>query len=127
MRFGIIGGGLMGKELASALGRWFALSGVPHAEVVAVCDLAGPAREWFGRVPTVRLLTDDHRELLADEGVDAVYVAVPHNLHERIYTDVVESGKDLLAEKPFGMDMGAAERIFALTAQRSTFTRVSSE
>ena len=29
-----------------------------------------------------------------------VYVAVPHNLHETIYLDVLKAGKDLLAEKP---------------------------
>ena len=39
-RVGVIGGGLMGREVASAFGRWFVLNGYPvKAELVAVCDL----------------------------------------------------------------------------------------
>ena len=98
MRVGIIGGGLMGREAASCFGRWFALTDVPvRAELVAVCDLREDLLEWF-QVPTVQLRTTDHSELLAREDVDAVYVAVPHHLHEKIYCDVLAAGKDLLAE-----------------------------
>ncbi len=125
MRLGIVGGGLMGKELASALGRWFALDPSPgEARLVAVCDVAEGARDWFRRVPGVEGFYADHRELLASD-VDAVYVAVPHSLHERLYLDVLRAGKDLLAEKPFGIDLAAAERIAA--AAEGRFVRVSSE
>ncbi len=113
VKIGIIGGGLMGRELASALGRWFVLENFPvAAELTAVCDLAEKQREWFRRVPTVKLLTADHRELLASPDVDVVYVAVPHNLHEALYLDVLNAGKDLLAEKPFGIDLkgGGSDR-----------------
>lgn len=115
----------MGREAASALGRWFALHDVPPAELVAVCDLSEPAREWFRRVPTVRQITDDYRELVANPEVDAVYVAVPHHLHEELYSAVLEAGKDLFAEKPFGIDLPAAERIVAKA--RGRFVRCSSE
>ena len=48
VRVGIIGGGLMGREVASALARWFVLEDFPvRAELVAVCDLSDKAREWF--------------------------------------------------------------------------------
>ena len=74
----------MGREVASAFGRWFVLTGYPvKAELVAVCDLVEKQREWFRQVPTVRLITSDHHELLASPEVDVVYVAVPHNLHEQ--------------------------------------------
>ena len=47
-RIGIIGGGLMGREVAGALSRWFVLKDYPvPAELVAVCDLAEAQREWF--------------------------------------------------------------------------------
>ncbi len=128
MRVGIIGGGLMGREAASAYARWFVLEDFPvRAELVAVCDLQPALLEWFERVPTVRLRTPDYRELLASVEVDVVYVAVPHNLHERIYLDVLEAGKDLLAEKPFGIDLGAARRIRDAAAKSGRFVRCSSE
>jgi predicted dehydrogenase len=129
VRVGLVGGGLMGRELAAAIGRWPALEDHPvRPELVAVCDKSPAALAWFERIDSVRLRTSDHGELLADEDVDVVYVAVPHHLHERLYVDAIEAGKDLLAEKPFGIDLGAAERIVrALAKKPEVFVRCSSE
>jgi predicted dehydrogenase len=127
-RIGIIGGGLMGREVASALSRWFVLENFPvHAELTAVCDLAEKQREWFRRIPSVKLLTADYHELLASPDVDVVYVAVPHNMHEKIYLDVLKAGKDLLAEKPFGIDLKAARAIADAAKSSGRFVRCSSE
>jgi predicted dehydrogenase len=128
VRIGIIGGGLMGREVASALARWFVLENFPvHAELTAVCDLAEKQREWFRRIPSVKLLTADYHELLASPDVDVVYVAVPHNMHETIYLDVLKAGKDLLAEKPFGIDLKAARAIADAAKSSGRFVRCSSE
>ncbi len=128
VKIGIIGGGLMGREVASALGRWFVLENYPvAAELVAVCDLAEKQRDWFRRVPTVKLVTADHRELLHSPEVDVVYVAVPHHLHESLYLDVLGAGKDLLAEKPFGIDLKAALAISTAAKTSGRFVRCSSE
>lgn len=128
VKVGIIGGGLMGREVASALARWFVLDAFPvKAELTAVCDLAEKQREWFRQVPTVRLLTPDHHELLSHSDVDVVYVAVPHHLHEAIYLDVLKAGKDLLAEKPFGIDLDAARKVAEAAKTSGRFVRCSSE
>ncbi len=125
---GVIGGGLMGREVASAFGRWFAITESNARPCLrAVADLDAGALEWFRQVPGVSLLTTDYREVLADEGIDVVYVAVPHNLHEQIYLDVLAAGKDLLAEKPFGIDLVAAERIVSAVDSSGRFVRCSSE
>jgi predicted dehydrogenase len=52
---------------------------------------------------------------------------VPHDLHEAIYLDALRAGKDLFAEKPFGVDLAAARRIRAEAAGLGRFVRVSSE
>ncbi len=128
MRVGIIGGGLMGREAASAFGRWFVLENFPvKAELVAVCDLQDKLLDWFRQVPTVKLLTKDHHELLRSADVDVVYVAVPHHLHAPIYLDVLAAGKDLLAEKPFGIDLAGARRIRDAASTSGRFVRCSSE
>lgn len=128
VRVGIIGGGLMGREVASALSRWFVLSDFPvQAELVAVCDLVEKQREWFRRIPSVKLLTSDYHELLKSPDVDVVYVAVPHHLHESIYLDVLKAGKDLFAEKPFGIDLKAARTIAEAAKSSGRFVRCSSE
>jgi predicted dehydrogenase len=128
VKIGIIGGGLMGRELASALARWFALTDPPvDARLVAVADLSEPAREWFRKIPTVTQITASAQELIANPDVDIVYVAVPHQLHQQIYLQVIEGGKDLLAEKPFGIDLPAAEQISAAASRAKRFVRCSSE
>lgn len=128
VRVGIIGGGLMGREVASALGRWFVLENYPlKAELTAVCDLGGKQREWFRKIPSVQVVTADYRELLASRETDLVYVAVPHDQHERIYIDTLKAGKDLLAEKPFGLDLTAARAIARTAKESGRFVRCSSE
>jgi len=118
----------MGREAASAFGRWFSLEQFPvKVELAAVCDVQPSVLEWFGQVPTVRLRTQKHTELLASPEIDVVYVAVPHNLHEAMYLDVIRAGKDLLAEKPFGVDLASARRIRDEAKRLGRFVRVSSE
>lgn len=117
----------MGREVASAIGRWFALLDFPvPVQLTAVCDVQEKVRDWFRQIPTVTLLTADYHELLKSD-VDFVYVAVPHHLHEGIYLDVLRAGKDLLAEKPFGIDLAAARRIAEEATKLGRFVRCSSE
>jgi len=128
VRLGIIGAGLMGRELAAVCGRWDLLVDHPvQPRVVAVADPAPAAREWFTRVSSVETLTDDWRHLVADDSLDALYIAVPHHLHEEIYVAAAEAGRDFLAEKPFGIDRGAGERIVSAIDSGDSFVRVSSE
>lgn len=126
---GLVGGGLMGRELAAAVGRWDALTDHPvRPRLTAVCDASQEALRWFDRIDTVRLRTTDHREVLADDRVEVVYLAVPHSLHERLYLDTIDAGKDFLGEKPFGIDLAAGRRIVeGLAARPDVFARCSSE
>ncbi len=125
----IVGGGLMGREIAAAIQRWPALIDHPvRPRLTAVCDINPSALEWFRDIDTVTTLVTDYRELLADDSIDVIYVAVRHDLHEQMYTDVINSGKGLLAEKPFGIDSAAADAILAaISAHPESFVRCSSE
>lgn len=130
IRFGLIGLGLMGREFASAAARWMHLEDLGVRPVIAaVCDPDERARRWFeANVPTVEGLYADHLEMLDKADIDAVYCAVPHHLHERVYRDVIAAGKHLLGEKPFGIDKAANDRINEAIAQRpDLLVRCSSE
>jgi len=128
VRIGIIGGGLMGRELAAICGRWLHLVDHPvRPSVVAVADLNPAALDWFRQVPTIETLTESWQELVEDDSLDVLYIAVPHNLHEQIYTAAAAAGRDFLAEKPFGIDLDAAERIADAISDADVFVRVSSE
>lgn len=130
IRFGIIGCGLMGREFASAAARWLHLSDMrARPEIVAVCDTNPALTQWFiDHVPSVAQVTTDYRELLANPDVNAVYCAVPHNLHQQVYCDSLDAGKHLFGEKPFGMDRAQNLAISAKIAQHPELVvRCSSE
>ena len=128
VRIGVVGCGLMGRELAAVCGRWSQLVDHPAApEVVAVADPDPAAREWFRRVSSVETFADDWRPLVDDDSIDVLYLAVPHNLHEELYLAAAQAGRDFLGEKPFGIDLAAGQRIVTAVQQSSSFVRVSSE
>ena len=128
VKVGIIGCGLMGKETASAFSRWFMLKDSPVLpQIVAVSDLDPKALDWFRQVPGVVKFATDYREILNSIDVDVVYVAVPHDLHHQIYSDVMAAGKDLFAEKPFGIDQASARDLLAQCKTSGRFVRCSSE
>lgn len=127
VRIGVVGGGLMGRELLAQTRRWSALLDHPaRPEVVAVADPADAVQQWWRQVG-VAVVTDDYRRLLDDASIDVLYIAVPHHLHEQVYLDTVAAGKDFLGEKPFGIDLAAAQRVVAAVEGSSCFVRVSSE
>jgi len=129
VRVGVVGGGLMGREFASAAARWIHLADIGvRPELAVVCDPDSEALAWFDRVAPRPRLVSDYRELLADETVEVVYCAVPHHLHDEIYVAALEAGKHLLGEKPFGIDLAANAAISsAAAAQRELLVRCSSE
>lgn len=120
----------MGREFASSAARWLHLNDTAaKPEIVAVCDLNPELTGWFLKnVPSVSQATDDYRALLATEELEAVYCAVPHNLHDQIYPDILSAGKHLLGEKPFGIDAYANARIqTAIDSHPDLLVRCSSE
>lgn len=113
LKMAIIGGGLMGKEIVSGAKRWCHLKrDIPQPEIVGVATQTVQSLKWFqDNVEQLQWATTDYRELLEKEEIDGVYCAVPHHLHQQIYTDIIASGKHLLGEKPFGIDLHAAQEI----------------
>ncbi|MBT3380948.1 MAG: Gfo/Idh/MocA family oxidoreductase, partial [Lentisphaerae bacterium] len=129
-RIGIIGCGLMGREIASAAARWCHLTDIDvRPEITAICDTNAELFGWYqGNFPTIKLATTSYRELLASPDVDVVYCAVPHSLHQEFYCATIEAGKHLLGEKPFGIDKAANDAINAcIQAHPDVFVRCTSQ
>lgn len=130
IRFGVIGSGLMGREFASAVARWCHLEDLDvQPEIIAVCDLDPKARKWLvDNVPSVYIDTENYQDLLNYPEIDAIYCAVPHHLHEKLYVDIIRAGKHLLGEKPFGIDQKANNEIMrAIRENPNVIVRCSSE
>jgi predicted dehydrogenase len=120
----------MGREFASAAMRWSHLTNLNTRPVlVAACDTNEGAFDWFKQnVSTLEFTTTDYHTLLQREDVQAVYCAVPHHLHAQFYTDIIQAGKHLLGEKPFGIDLPANRAILKMIEENpGVFVRCSSE
>lgn len=106
LRWGVIGAG------GIAVHRTIPGLLVAGHEVVAICRrdavTARSVAERFGAAATT-----DHRELLSDPSIDAVYIATPPASHEAFATESAAAGKHVLLEKPVSMDAAGAHRIAA--------------
>ncbi len=130
IRIGIIGLGLMGREFASAVARWCHLLGEgPLPIITGICDTNEELWKWYtNNFPEIVMKTTDYKDLITSDEIDAIYCAVPHNLHEKIYCDIINSGKHLLGEKPFGIDKSANENILnTIRENPDVVVRCSSE
>ena len=130
LRFGIIGCGLMGREFATAAARWAHLLEIKvRPEIVAVCDSNLNLMDWFSNnFSSVQQVSTDYKDLLENPDIEAIYCAVPHNLHASLYVQIINAGKHLLGEKPFGIDHAANTLILkAMNANPSVLVRCSSE
>jgi predicted dehydrogenase len=113
LRFGIIGLGLMGREFGSVVARWCHLLDLDFQPIITgICDTNPKLFDWFtSNFETIKVTTQSYHDLLNSSEIDAIYCAVPHNLHAQMYTDIICAGKHLLGEKPFGIDLAANQQI----------------
>lgn len=130
LRFGIIGLGLMGREIASSIARWcHLLDDGPVPILAGICDLDRTRWDWYlEHFSTISIRTSDYHELIASPDIDAIYCAIPHHLHEQVYIDIIRANKHLLGEKPFGIDKNANLNILkTIAANPKVIVRCSSE
>ena len=80
----------------------------PRVQLVAAADPRAEARERFARdfgAPTYGSI----EELCADRGVQAVYVATPHQDHAAHAIAAIRAGKHVLVEKPMAIALEEAQ------------------
>ncbi len=130
IRFGIIGLGLMGREIASSIARWcHLLDDGPIPNLTGICDVDRNKWGWYlEHFSSIAITTSDYRELISSPDIDGIYCAIPHHLHEEVYIDIIRANKHLLGEKPYGIDKNANLNILkAIEANPDVIARCSSE
>lgn len=94
---------------------------VDGGELVAVGSRSLPRAQEFADRFGIPRAHGSYEDLLADDAVDAVYVATPHTWHLAHGTAVLDAGKALLMEKSFTATLAGAEQLVAHARERGVF------
>ena len=104
---GLIGIGNMGSAHASAVGG----GRVEGLRLAAVCDIDRERLELcMQKNPGVKGYSD-WQELIRDETLDAVIIAVPHPMHAAMAMAALKAGKHVLVEKPVDVSVTRAKEL----------------
>ena len=102
--------------LSTALINEAILAGAAESEaveVVAVASRDEARAQSYAREHGIECAYGSYEGLLADAGVEAVYISLPNGLHGQWALRALEAGKHVLVEKPFSRRPDEVERAFA--------------
>src|ERR1022692_2977130 len=106
LRIGIAGLGRLGRRHAENLARR-----IPRAQLSAACSPVAEELAWAGRELGVASLHGDYPALLADTGIDAVFLVTPTSLHAEQIVQALQAGKHVFCEKPLSLDLSDCRRV----------------
>jgi predicted dehydrogenase len=105
LRWGVLGTGWIAERFVRALRT------STTQQVVAVGSRSQASAERFAGAAGVLTAHGSPEALVADPGVDVVYVATPHQAHRVGALLAIDAGKHVLVEKPMGLDAAQAEEV----------------
>lgn len=115
LRWGIIGPGNIAKQFAN---------GVNHSKLctlVAVASGTEGKADAFADEFDIPARYTRYEDVLADENVDAVYIATPHTRHPEWAIKCAKAGKHVLSEKPAGLNRYQVEAMIQAAREAGTF------
>jgi predicted dehydrogenase len=111
LRLGILG--------CANIARQFARDVAPSkaVRIVAVASRSAATAAAFAADFGIPRHHGCYADLLADPGVDAVYVPLPNSLHAPWAIEAARQGKHVLCEKPLALGLDEAREMFAVARQ----------
>lgn len=113
VRLGIAGLGLAGAMLIRAARQ------DSRFTLAAGFDPLARPRETFARDFGARTY-DDFAALCADDDIEALYIASPHEFHKTQAIAALESGKHVLVEKPLALTLADCDEVIAAADRAGT-------
>jgi predicted dehydrogenase len=111
MRFGILGAARIARNSFVP-----GVRGSRQAQIAGVASRDPERARAFARELDIPRTYSSYAELLQDPDVDAVYNALPNNLHVEWTVAAARAGKHVLCEKPLAATVAEAERARAACA-----------
>ena len=88
------------------------LRNIPHAELVALCDIYPANLEAAAALcPEARRYTD-YRRLLEEKDIDGVIIATPLHLHAQMTLDALAAGKHVFCEKAMARTLEDCKAVY---------------
>ncbi len=116
-RIAVIGLGNMGKHHAR---NYFEMD---NADLIAVCDLNTELVNTTAKRFSCKAYYD-YQEMLANEQIDAVSIAVPTSLHKEVAFYCLDKNIDVLIEKPLASTIADAESIIQKAKEKNRILQV---
>lgn len=105
-RIGFIGTGSRGQY------NLHAVMAIPHAEIVALCDIYPPnLKEAATLCPKAKTYTD-YRKMLESPDIDGVIISTPLYLHAPMTLDALDADKHVYCEKAMALNMEQCKAIY---------------
>jgi predicted dehydrogenase len=115
IKWGIIGLGNIAMRFAKSL------SNSTEGELYAIASKTKEKRDAFYKQYKCEKVYENYDELLKDEELDAVYIALPHGLHKYWSIEALRHKKAVLCEKPVGLNSDEMNEIKEEALLNSTF------
>jgi predicted dehydrogenase len=78
-------------------------------DIVAVASRDGARAQAYAGEHGIERSHGSYEALLADDGIDAVYISLPNGMHHEWTLKAIEAGKHVLVEKPYSRRPAEAE------------------
>lgn len=115
---GVIGAGNFARSiLMPALKR-------TDAKLGAVADINGVAAAHAMRKFGAKKAVSDHRQILDDPAIQAVFVVVGHHLHSRFVCEALNAGKHVFVEKPLAISEAQLDEVIDTYGMATSKTMV---
>lgn len=117
IKWGVVGLGNIAHKFCEAI------QDLENAELYAVCSRSIDKSQTFGSKYGVSLKRcyDTYEALLQDDAVDAIYIALPNNLHKDASIQALKHKKAVLCEKPATINTKDLIEILTVAKDNNTF------
>ena len=113
IKWGILGAGNIAHRFAAAVGH------EPNSTLHAISGRDENKLKTFTDKHPADKLYLSHDKLLADPDIDAIYLALPHQLHHEWAIKAIHAGKAVLCEKPASLNLQEMQDIAEAARSRS--------
>lgn len=117
IRIGIMGAGSIAHKMADTIMKM----DKSRVEVYAIAAREQERAEAFAKQHQIKKAYGSYEQMLKDEEVDLVYIAIPHSLHYKGAKMCIEAGKHVLCEKPFTVTEEQGRKLCFLASQKNVF------